>query len=230
MIYPQPSIQLDAPIDLSTAKICFTEKQLNWVLEKRISGEIMELWTRIKFIGMNTRKHNKMTLINKMVAKIKKMTFDDKLALIPKIIEDDIYLFAILLGEPQYYFKEVLFNDPRRRHIRLIICKRCRQMRIHKSKGLCVHCYGYLKRDKKIKYGIRELTRGAKIICTRCKRLKKNHSAGLCTVCYHRLRRKKVWDKYIELLVIKLLMIVGDNHERNHLKTIKMAKEDDGAR
>ncbi|RLG29798.1 hypothetical protein DRN98_08035 [Methanosarcinales archaeon] len=165
-----------------------------------------------------------------MVGRIKKMSFDDKLALIPKLVEDETYLFAILLGEPQYYFKEVLFNDPKRKHIRFIICKRCGQMRIHKSKGLCVHCYGYLKRDKKIKYGIREVTRGNKVICTRCKRLRKHHSAGLCTVCYHHLRRKKIWNKYVELLIIKLLIIGGSNHERNHIKAIKMAKEDDGRR
>jgi len=159
MIYPQPSIQLDAPIDLSTAKACFTEKQLNWVLEKRVSGEIMELWTRIKFIGTNTRKYNKMKLINEMVSRIKKMSFDDKLALIPKLIDSDKYFFAILLGETDYYFKEVFFK---RKHIRLIICRECGQLHIHKGRGLCLRCHEYCKRNKRIKYGIRIVTRVVK--------------------------------------------------------------------
>ena len=121
MFYPQPSIQLDAPIDLSTAKACFTERQLNWILEKRVSGEIMELWTRIKFIGMNTRKNNKMTLINEMVGRIKKMSFDDKLALIPKLVEDETYFFAILLGEPQYHLKEILYRPRRNTSVLLFV-------------------------------------------------------------------------------------------------------------
>ena len=219
MIYPQPSIQLDAPIDLSTAKACFTEKQLDWVLEKRITGEIMELWTRIKFIGMNTRKNNKMKLINEMVGRIKKMSFDDKLALIPKLIENETYLFAILLGEPQYHLKEILYR-PRRKYIRLIVCKRCKRLSIHKAKGMCIYCYEYHKRDKEIECGIRKVTRGSKIICTRCKKLIKHHSAGLCGNCYRYFRRKRIWNKYVELLVIKLLMIGGSNHERNYITPI----------
>lgn len=219
MIYPQSSIQLqlDAPIDLSTAKACFTEKQLDWVLEKRITGEIMELWTRIKFIGMNTRKYNKMKLINEMVSRIKKMSFDDKLGLIPKIIENETYLFAILLGEPMYYFREVLYR-PRRKYIRLIVCERCKRLSIHKAKGLCIYCYEYHKRDKEIEYGIRKVTRGAKIICSYCRRLGEHHSAGLCGNCYRRFRRKKIWNRYIELLIIKLLIIIGGNYERNCIK------------
>ena len=206
MLYPQPSIQLDAPIDLNIARVCFTEKQLDWILEKRISSEIMEL--KIKFIGT---KGNKLKLLNEMVSKLRRMSFDDKLSLIPKIIEDDTYLFAILLGEPQYYFREVLY-DNNRKYIRLIICKRCRQLHIHKGKGLCIYCYGYHKRNRKIKYGIRMVSRGKKIICSYCQRLKKHHTAGLCTVCYHYLKRKKMWNRYVELLVIRLLMIGRSNH------------------
>jgi len=222
MIYPQPSIQLDAPIDLDIAKACFTEKQLDWILQKRISGEITEL--KIKFIGI---KGSKIKLLNEMVAKIKKMTFDDKLALMPKLIESDTYLLAILLGEPQYYFKEILFSNARK-YIRLIICKRCGQLHIHKGKGLCIYCYGYYKRNKKIKYGIRMVTKGKKIICSYCRRLKKHHTAGLCAVCYHYFKRKKIWSRYVELLIIKLLiiklLIIGEGEKWKLKKNVAKLK------
>lgn len=210
MLYPQPSIQLDATINTNTVKACFTEKQLDWILERRIEGEIAELKPRIKFINMH-----KINLLDEMLSRIKKMSFDDKLALIPKLIDSDKYFFAILLGEPDYYFKEVFYK---RKHIRLIICKECGQLHIHKGRGLCLRCHEYYKRNKRIKYGIRIVTRGNKVICSYCQKLRKHHTAGLCTICYHYFKRKKIWDRYIELLVIKLLIIAGGNHARKHIK------------
>ena len=208
MIYPQPSIQLqlDTPINTNTVKACFTEKQLDWILERRIEGEIAELKPRIKFINMS-----RINLLDEMFSRIKKMSFDDKLALIPTLIDSDKYFFAILLGETDYYFKEVFFK---RKHIRLIICKECGQLHIHKGRGLCLRCHEYCKRNKRIKYGIRIVTRGSKVICSYCQKLRKHHTAGLCTICYHLFKRKKIWDRYIELLVIKLLMIGSKNETR----------------
>jgi len=63
-------------------------------------------------------------------------------------------------------------------------CKRCNEIKEHRSQGHCYNCYKkYIWKQKKI-------------ICKSCKRERNHHSHGLCSGCNMRLNHYDVIHRY----------------------------------